>query len=70
VFLGEQQFWTGGSRVVLFVQAPGTQERSVMLRRVYRMDETEFKRYWIAKTFATTWRRGRRSSRRARSRGG
>jgi hypothetical protein len=51
VFLGEQQFWRGGSRVVLFVQAPGTSERSVMLRRVYRMDETEFKRYWIAKTF-------------------
>jgi hypothetical protein len=51
VFLGEQQFWTGGSRVVLFVQATGTSERSVMLRRLYRMDETEFKRYWIQKTF-------------------
>jgi phosphate transport system substrate-binding protein len=51
VFLGEQQFWSGGSRVVLFVQAPGTHARSVMLRRLYRMDETEFKRYWIAKTF-------------------
>ncbi|AHG88462.1 hypothetical protein J421_0925 [Gemmatirosa kalamazoonensis] len=51
IFRGEQQFWSGGARVVLLVQAPGTNERGVILRRVYEMDESAFKRYWIGKTF-------------------
>jgi phosphate transport system substrate-binding protein len=51
VFLGEQQFWSGGGRVVLFVNAPGTSARAVVLRHLYQMSEPAFKRYWIAKTF-------------------
>lgn len=51
VFLGEQQFWPGGTRVVLFIHAPKTAARAVELRQLYRMSESEFKRYWIAKTF-------------------
>ena len=51
IFLGEQQFWPGGARVVLFVHAPGTPARAVALRYLYQMREDEFRRYWIAKTF-------------------
>jgi hypothetical protein len=51
IFRGEQPYWSGRERVVLFVQAPGTTARAVILRRVYAMDEGEFKRYWIGKTF-------------------
>lgn len=51
LFRGEQQFWPKGARVVLFVQAQGTPERALILRRVYEMDEGAFKRYWIGKTF-------------------
>jgi phosphate transport system substrate-binding protein len=51
IFLGDQQFWPDGGRVVLFVHGPGTPGRSVALQHVYRMREPEFKRYWIAKTF-------------------
>jgi phosphate transport system substrate-binding protein len=53
IFRGEQQYWSGAGRerVVLFVQAPGTSERGVILRRVYDMDEGAFQRYWIGKTF-------------------
>jgi phosphate transport system substrate-binding protein len=51
VFLGEQQFWPGGLRVVLFVGAPRTPARAVALRHLYEMSEAEFKRYWIGKTF-------------------
>ena len=51
IFLGEQQFWPGGGRVVLFVHAPGTPGRAVALRHLYQMREDEFRRYWIAKTF-------------------
>ena len=51
IFLGEQQFWPGGDRVVLFVHEPGTTPRAIVLKELYRMNEGEFRRYWIAKTF-------------------
>lgn len=51
VFRGEQQFWPGGSRVVLFVHEPGAAARAVVLRELYQMNEGEFRHYWIAKTF-------------------
>lgn len=51
IFRGEQQFWPGGARVVLLVQSQGSATRAVVLRQVYAMDEEEFKRFWIAKTF-------------------
>lgn len=50
IFLGEQQFWQG-SRIVLLVRAPVARERDIVLRRIYRMDESAFKQYWIAKVF-------------------
>ena len=50
VFLGDQQFWRGDARVTLFVQAQGSSERAALLNQIYRMQEPEFKRYWIAKT--------------------
>lgn len=51
IYLGEQQFWPGSERIALLLHAPGTQERSVALRLLYRMTESEFRRYWIARTF-------------------
>lgn len=51
LFLGEQQFWPGGTRVVLFVYAPGTPPGDAVLAQLYGMSESEYKRYWIAKTF-------------------
>lgn len=51
IYLGEQQFWPGGERIALLLHAPGTHERAVALRHLYRMGESEFRRYWIARTF-------------------
>ena len=51
VFLGERQFWGDGSRIVLLVRAPVAYERDIVLNRIYRMDESEFRQYWIAKVF-------------------
>jgi ABC-type phosphate transport system substrate-binding protein len=51
VFLGERQFWGDGSRIVLLVRAPIAYERDIVLNRIYRMDESEFRQYWIAKVF-------------------
>ncbi|MGH7572930.1 MAG: hypothetical protein ACREMK_13970 [Gemmatimonadota bacterium] len=51
IFLGERQFWNDGSRIVLLVRAPVAYERGVVLDKIYRMDESQFRQYWIAKVF-------------------
>lgn len=51
IFRGEQQFWSDGDRVVLLIAPPGSRARAAVLRHLYRMEEGEFTRYWIAKIF-------------------
>lgn len=51
IFLGEQQFWADRSRITLLVRAPVAAEREFVLNRIYRMNEAQFRQYWIAKMF-------------------
>jgi len=51
IFRGERQFWADGSRITLLVRAPVSQERTVVLSKIYRMTEDQFRQYWIAKMF-------------------
>ncbi len=51
IFLAEQQFWPDNSRITLLVRAPGAVERELVLDRIYRMNESLFRQYWIAKMF-------------------
>lgn len=51
IFLGEQQFWPDHLRITLLVRAPVAVERELVLDRIYRMNEDEFRQYWIAKMF-------------------
>lgn len=51
VFLAEQQFWDDDSRITLLVRAPGAYERDLVMDRLYRMSESQFRKYWIAKMF-------------------
>jgi ABC-type phosphate transport system substrate-binding protein len=51
VFQAEVQFWRDGSRITLLVRAPVAYERDVVLNRIYRMDEEQFRQYWVSKMF-------------------
>ena len=51
VLLGERQYWTNNLPVVLLVRAPVARERELVLKVIYRMTESQFKQYWIAKIF-------------------
>src|SRR5215204_3486365 len=51
IFRGERQFWPDGSRVTILVRAPVTQERKLVLEKIYRMNEDAFRQYWIGKMF-------------------
>lgn len=51
IYLGEQQFWPEGRRVVIFIQPAGSGAREMVLGRLYRMDERQYTQYWIARIF-------------------
>lgn len=51
IFLAEQQFWSDDSRITVLVRAPGAYERDLVMNLLYRMDEAQFRKYWIAKMF-------------------
>ena len=49
VFLGETRYWKNDLPVVLIVPPAGTHEREVLLHDVYRMNEAQYKQYWIGR---------------------
>jgi hypothetical protein len=51
IMLGDRQFWKSGKRITLIVRGPDSPERELLLKRVYKMNEAQFRRYWIAKVF-------------------
>jgi hypothetical protein len=51
LLMGEQEFWNGSLRVTLLLRAPEAREREVVLKVIYRMNEAEFRQYWISKLF-------------------
>ena len=51
IFLGDRQYWTANTPVVLLIRAPVARERNVVLKVIYQMSESQFKQYWIAKIF-------------------
>src|ERR1700683_506373 len=50
LFTGQKHSWTGGMSVILFVRAPGADERVVLLR-LLGMSEIEYKRFWSGQVF-------------------
>jgi ABC-type phosphate transport system substrate-binding protein len=51
ILLGDRQFWGDRTRITVLVPPPGSPERAVVLRVIFRMRESEYRQYWIAKIF-------------------
>jgi hypothetical protein len=51
MLLGERQFWPDQTRVTILLPPAGSPERTAVLRTVYRMNESEYRQYWVAKIF-------------------
>lgn len=52
IFSGERQGWSGGLPVAIFVRAPQSHERDVLLSRVLHMTESEYKAFWVQKVYS------------------
>jgi hypothetical protein len=48
----ERQRWKEGGKIYLVFQASGSPVREVVLRRVFRMDDVELKRFWLRKLYS------------------
>jgi len=50
IFSGEKRSWPDGTHVKLFARAPGTLERTALLKLLGK-SEMEYKQYWTAKVY-------------------
>ena len=51
IMLGDRQYWSAGRKVVVLVRKPVAPERTVLLEKIYKMSEAQYRQYWIAKLF-------------------
>lgn len=58
IFLANQRFWSDRTRIILMVRAPKSNERDLVLNKIYEMDEGQFRQYWIGKMFRAEVPRG------------
>lgn len=52
VFRGQRTRWANGRRVTLVMRDTGTPERDAILRLVYGLDETEYRRAYLQAVFS------------------
>lgn len=52
IFAGEKRSWTSSLPVFLLVRAPQSHEREVLLTRILKMTESEYKQYWVKKVYS------------------
>ena len=52
VFSGEKRSWNSSLPVFLVVRAPQTHEREILLSRILKMSESEYKQYWVRKVYS------------------
>src|SRR5689334_7475507 len=52
IFSDEKRSWTSSLPVFLVVRAPQAREREVLLTRVLKMTESEYKQHWVKKVYS------------------
>jgi ABC-type phosphate transport system substrate-binding protein len=51
IFLGEKSTWPNGKHIFLIMAAPGSDERSMVLKSVYKMGENDYTKYFLQASF-------------------
>lgn len=52
IYSGEKQNWNSNLPIFVLVRAPQAHEREVLLSRVLRMTDSEYKQFWIKKVYS------------------
>jgi ABC-type phosphate transport system substrate-binding protein len=51
IFKREKQYWKDGKKIYLVMQEAGSSEKEIVLKEIYRMNDEELKKFWLAKMF-------------------
>lgn len=51
IFRGEEKYWKSNLPIVVIVPGTGTREREVMLHDIYKMNESQYKQFWMEQIF-------------------
>ena len=51
IFKLEQQYWDSGRKIYLVMREAGAVEKETVLAKLYQMDDTELKKFWLGKLF-------------------
>lgn len=51
IFMGEKSSWPGGKRITVLMLERGQPERQVVLREVYKMNESDYTKYFLQAAF-------------------
>jgi ABC-type phosphate transport system substrate-binding protein len=51
IFLGEKSTWPNGKHILIVMAAPGSAERAVILKNVYKMSENDYAKYFLQASF-------------------
>jgi len=52
IFMGEKSSWPGGKRITVLMFAPGQRERAIVLRDLFKMNESDYTKYFLQAAFA------------------
>ena len=52
IFAGEKLSWNSNTPIFMVVRAPQAHERDILLSRVLKMTESEYKQYWVKKVYS------------------
>lgn len=51
IFMGDKSTWPNGKRIYLVMAPPGSPERALILKDIYKMSEAEYSKYFLQATF-------------------
>jgi ABC-type phosphate transport system substrate-binding protein len=51
IYRGEKNRWPNGKLILLLMAAPGSPERTAILKKIYKMNESEYMKYFIQASF-------------------
>jgi len=51
IFLGDKSTWPNGKHIFLVMAPPGSSERAIVLKDIYKMSEAEYAKYFLQAAF-------------------
>lgn len=51
IFKQERQYWHSGKKIYLVMREAGDLQKKMVLKKIYKMDDEELKKLWLAKLF-------------------